>query len=65
MKNVDSRLGKDKLVPSEEEGILGYLKKAMRAKNEEELAGAAGYLTTIGIRTPTTPVLLTKINKSS
>ncbi len=49
LKAVDSRLVKAKLVPSEKNEIFDYFKKALRAKNEEELADAAGYLTTIGI----------------
>ncbi len=48
LKAVDSRLVKAKLIHSEKKEIFDYFKKALRAKNLDELSDAAGYLSSIG-----------------
>ena len=45
---VDARLVKAKLILSEKEEIFNYFEKALHARNLDELADAAGFLTDLG-----------------
>lgn len=48
LKAVASRLVKAKLIHSEKKEIFDYFKKALGAKNLDELSDATGYLSSIG-----------------
>lgn len=45
---VDARLVKAKLLPNEKEEIFNSFRMALHARNLDELADAAGYLTALG-----------------